>query len=86
MTKEALKDSIKYDEWGRSISNNLSSKLSLSSSKLIPGNNSERFSQWFEDGVECKILGAYDGKGWRKGKIRVKLNIEFELWEETEES
>ena len=31
-------------------------------------------------------MRAYDAKGWRKGKIRIQLNIEFELWEETEES
>lgn len=31
-------------------------------------------------------MRAYDAKGWRTGEIRVKLNIRFELWEETEES
>ena len=43
-------------------------------------------SKWFEDGVDCQIMRAHDAKGWRQGKIRVKLNIEIELWEDNEES
>ncbi|MDR9403755.1 MAG: KGK domain-containing protein [Halothece sp. Uz-M2-17] len=40
------------------------------------------YRKWFEDGVDCKIMRAYDSKGWQKGKIRVKLSIEFEILEE----
>lgn len=86
LTLENLKKSVQYKNWGQNLNQNLSSNLKLDSSKIILGNNPNRFSQWFEEGVECEIMRAYDTKGWRKGKIRVKLNIEFELWEEAEDS
>jgi len=42
--------------------------------------------KWFEDGVDCKIMRVYDAKGWQKGKIRIKLSVELELLEETDQS
>lgn len=78
-----LKESIQYNQWGQNLNNQFSSKLNLSGIKIVPKNN---YQQWFEEGIECQIMRASDTKGWRKGKIRVKLNIEFELLEETEES
>ncbi len=81
-----LKESVKYDRWGQNLHQNFSINLNINSSKIIPSNHPERFYQWFEDGVDCQIMRAYDSKGWRKGKIRVKLTVEFELWEETDES
>ncbi|MEH2329374.1 KGK domain-containing protein [Nostoc sp.] len=30
----------------------------------------EKASDWFEDGVNCKLLLAHGG-GWQKGKIRI---------------
>ena len=83
---ESLKHSIRYDSWGKELTQTFSTKLNINSKNVIFGNNSEPFSKWFEDGVDCKIMRAYDSKGWRKGKIRVKLTVEFELWEETDES
>ena len=83
---EKLKNSVKYSNWGRDLNNAFGSNLNVNSQHLIQGNNNDRFSQWFEEGIDCKIMRVNDTKGWRKGKIRVKLTIEFELWEETEES
>ncbi|MFP4134384.1 MAG: KGK domain-containing protein, partial [Halothece sp.] len=41
-----------------------------------PNLNPQQLShQWLEEGVDCEIMGAYDAKAWRTGKIRVKLNI-----------
>ena len=31
---------------------------------------------WFDDGVDCKILKAGDN-GWKKGKLKVKVSVEF---------
>ncbi|QDZ39435.1 hypothetical protein FRE64_05555 [Euhalothece natronophila Z-M001] len=85
-TLESLKESIQYNNWGQNLNDKFSHNLRLNNIKIIPGDSLNRFSQWFEEGVDCEIMRAYDTKGWRRGKIRVKLNIEFELWEETEEA
>jgi hypothetical protein len=31
---------------------------------------------WFTQGVDCEILKT-NGKGWQKGKIRIKISLEF---------
>jgi hypothetical protein len=82
---ESLEESIQYDRWGQNLNQTFSNKVHINSNKIIPGNNSDRFAQWFDEGIDCKIMRAYDAKGWRNGKIRLKLNIEFELWEERED-
>ncbi|MBW4549050.1 MAG: hypothetical protein KME25_32295 [Symplocastrum torsivum CPER-KK1] len=30
---------------------------------------------WMRDGVECEFLSASTGKGWQKGKIRVRFEF-----------
>ncbi len=30
---------------------------------------------WMEDGVECELLSASKGKGWQKGKIRIRIEF-----------
>jgi hypothetical protein len=32
---------------------------------------------WLAQGMECEILGT-DGKGWKKGKVRIKISLEFQ--------
>ncbi|WLT37122.1 hypothetical protein NON20_14000 [Synechocystis sp. B12] len=36
----------------------------------------EKESDWFEKGVECKILQA-GSSGWKKGKIKINVCVEF---------
>ena len=89
LTLENLKRSVVYDRWGSIVNQNFASRLKITNNLTSPSNKTgvlSGFSQWFEDGIDCKIMRAYDAKGWRNGKIRVKLNVEFELWEETDES
>ncbi|MBW4489119.1 MAG: hypothetical protein KME12_15125 [Trichocoleus desertorum ATA4-8-CV12] len=31
---------------------------------------------WFEDGVDCEVLRLGD-KSWQKGKIKIKVSVEF---------
>lgn len=31
---------------------------------------------WFKQGVDCEILRP-DSKGWQKGKIRIRISLEF---------
>lgn len=33
-------------------------------------------TNWFTQGVDCEILRP-DSKGWQKGKIRIKISLEF---------
>lgn len=77
-------ESIDYLNWGHRLNQKLGSKLKISKDTTIPQGSETIF--WFKDGVDCKILRLYDSQGWRNGKIRVKLNIELELWEEINES
>jgi hypothetical protein len=30
---------------------------------------------WLEDGVECQFLSASVGQGWKKGKVRLRLEF-----------
>jgi len=30
---------------------------------------------WLEEGVECQFLKAQEGGGWKKGKIRLRVEI-----------
>ncbi|MDJ0735243.1 MAG: KGK domain-containing protein [Nostocaceae cyanobacterium] len=32
--------------------------------------------EWLQKGMPCEILRT-DGKGWKKGKIRIKVTLEF---------
>lgn len=79
-----MEDSIKDANIGSTFRNKLDAQIRLSKNSTIT--QSSNNNRLFENGIECKIMRAYDAKGWRKGKIRVKLNIESELWEETEEA
>lgn len=45
---------------------------SLNQKGGIPSN----LIDWFEQGIDCEILKP-DAKGWRKGKIRIKVSVEF---------
>lgn len=44
----------------------------LNSKGGIPGS----WPDWFNQGVDCEILRP-DAKGWRKGKIRIRIAVEF---------
>jgi hypothetical protein len=33
-------------------------------------------SEWFDSGAECKMLRLGE-KGWKKGKIRIRVDVEF---------
>ncbi|WP_088242111.1 KGK domain-containing protein [Calothrix rhizosoleniae] len=33
--------------------------------------------KWLTTGIDCEILGT-DGKGWKKGKVRIQVSLEFQ--------
>lgn len=45
---------------------------SLAQKGGIPSN----LVDWFNQGIDCEILKP-DARGWRKGKIRIKVTVEF---------
>lgn len=44
----------------------------------ISGVDNRNSANWLEDGVNCEILQP-GGKGWQKGKMRLKVNVEVEF-------
>lgn len=38
--------------------------------------DAQKTKNWFSEGIDCEIfqLGA---KGWKKGKVRIRLSVEF---------
>lgn len=47
----------------------------LSSRGRLPALENER-CRWFDQGVECEVL-RHSSKGWQKGKVRIKVTMEF---------
>jgi hypothetical protein len=52
----------------------LSDELSSSGKGQLPPNNEHYF---FHDGISCEILIPTDANGWQKGKVRMKVILEF---------
>lgn len=51
----------------------LRDRLNAEGRGLLPAVNNS--SIWFNDGVSCEILKP--GKTWQKGKVRIKITLEF---------
>ncbi|AKG24295.1 KGK domain-containing protein [Calothrix sp. 336/3] len=51
----------------------LRNKLSSEGRGSIPYSRS--ISSWFNEGMECELL--VPGKKWQKGKVRIKISLEF---------
>lgn len=45
-------------------------------SQRYSGGNAELIEKWFEEGVSCEVL-RFDSKAWQKGKVRIKVILEF---------
>ncbi|GAB1544066.1 hypothetical protein NUACC21_67420 [Scytonema sp. NUACC21] len=39
------------------------------------------YKNWFQEGIDCEVLGP-GFKSWKKGKVKIKIAIEFLLEEE----
>jgi hypothetical protein len=52
-------------------------ELEISKPAIIHGKNYKYTtnSEWFKTGKECELL--QEGKRWQKGKLRIKLTLEF---------
>ncbi|MEG4119649.1 MULTISPECIES: KGK domain-containing protein [unclassified Microcoleus] len=50
--------------------------LQINTSKYNPQSRSSWQQQWFRDGIDCEAL-KIGAKGWQKGKVRIRVTIEF---------
>lgn len=55
-------------------------KVLLTSEKILQKSQRDELKvftrDWFGDGINCEVLELGD-KAWRKGKVRIKVSIEF---------
>lgn len=82
--QEALNKSF-----GNSVGSKLTSELSCQGVKLDDETFSsskwgyDPYSRWFDQGVDCEILNL-GAKKWKKGKVKIKISIEFYVAEEAD--
>ncbi|MCL1465425.1 KGK domain-containing protein [Argonema galeatum] len=43
---------------------------------VCPNNNYDEYAKWFKDGIDCEILNL-GSKSWKKGKVKIKISLEF---------
>jgi hypothetical protein len=42
-------------------------------------------ARWFNNGIDCEILNL-GAKNWKKGRVKIKISVEFYVEEETDSS
>ncbi len=74
------------NDLGYQLNNQLSSYhgIKIDGAIIAPKGVNEPYARWFNDGIDCEIL-QLGSKGWRKGKIRIKLSVEFYIEEDSEQ-
>jgi hypothetical protein len=62
---------------GGSLSNELQSRgISIPEKLIKSGQNSEPYTSFFTDGIACEVLQV-GSSGWKKGRVRFKMSVEF---------
>lgn len=69
--------SVKIEVFVRKMKHFLSTEGFKDLFSMIPSiaNLPYEGSQWFNQGVSCQLLEV--GKGWRKGKVKINITLEF---------
>lgn len=73
--------------FGNNLGHQLNGQLSsyqgirINDSILAPKGVNEPYARWFRDGIDCEILNL-GSKGWKKGKVRIKVSVEFYVKEQ----
>jgi len=71
---------------GSQLSSELNSQEVRINHAVSPNNNYDEYAKWFKDGIDCEILNL-GSKSWKKGKVKIKISLEFYAEEqETEET
>jgi hypothetical protein len=69
---------------GSAISNNLSGLgVKIQDRVLIPTGKHQDYQRWFTEGINCDLLKLGYPK-WKKGKVRIKVSVEFYVEEQDE--
>ena len=76
--------------FGNNLGNQFYSQLSsyqgikIDGAILAPKGINEPYARWFNDGIDCEIL-QLGSKGWQKGKVRIKVSVEFYVEEDSQQ-
>ncbi len=75
-------DAVCMRDTGKSPVNNLTflvdqliGEFTSAIARNLRNSDSITAKAWFEDGVECEIVDVSAGGGWKKGKIRLRLEF-----------
>jgi KGK domain len=81
--KKALTKSLD-NNLGNQISYHLSANgVKIPDSILNPYGTNNSHVRWFHQGMDCEILNL-GAKSWKKGKVKIKISVEFYLEDETD--
>lgn len=61
---------------GSQLTNELRSQGIPIERAVCPNNSYGEYATWFNEGIDCEILNL-GSKTWKKGKIKIKISIEF---------
>ncbi len=62
---------------GMSLNNELQSRgISIPGKLVKSGPNGEPYTSFFTDGIACEVLQV-GSPGWKKGRVRFKMSVEF---------
>jgi len=77
---EKLKETLNklLPELGRTLSNSLSEQKLEIAIDYSENGKYYLYENWFGKGIDCEILRV-GAQGWKKGKIRLKLNVTVEF-------
>ncbi len=68
---------FKVEQFYQIVEANLRSYIgNLRQSTKTPNNIPESAEDWLRSGVACEIMSPSE-KGWHKGKLRIKISLEF---------
>ncbi len=71
--------------FGNTLGSQLSQQLShygvkINGKILTPQGVNNPYERWFDKGMNCEILNL-GSNGWQKGKVRIKVSVEFYIEE-----
>lgn len=82
--KQAFNNSLGND-LGAALSNQLiKNGVKIPNEILTPRGVYSPYQKWFNEGIDCEMLNL-GSKKWKKGKVKIKLSIEFYVEDETVE-
>ena len=61
----------------------ISQNINIDPYKLHPDGYWETVKAWFNEGIDCEVLNL-GSETWKKGKVKVKVSIEFFIEEDIE--